>query len=108
MGNFDIRIGKGFGYERDGFRCMIKCFDCGLANMATAVASGSCAWCGFNANEPVTVRKRAARAGGKALAKNREHMAAIGKLGGSRHSQEHMRALSERSKQVRAARKAKP
>jgi general stress protein YciG len=106
MGNFDVRIGKGFGYERDGFRCMIKCFDCGQENLAAAVTSGGCAWCGFNANGEAKKREHAARAGGRAISKDRQHMSAIGKLGGSRHSREHMQALAERSRAIRAKRKA--
>ena len=51
----DVRQGKGFGYrvllgERAGRVCMIRCFKCGRENWAMAVASGQCAWCGYDAN----------------------------------------------------------
>lgn len=47
----DIRKGLGFGYQGDdGNLCMIRCFACGRENYAPAVASGSCAWCGHDAN----------------------------------------------------------
>jgi ribosomal protein L37E len=38
--------------------CMEKCFKCGKENYAPAVATGSCAWCGHDANKKaVTIRK---------------------------------------------------
>lgn len=100
MGTYDIREGKGVGYERDGFKCMIKCFDCGKENYAMAVTSGRCAWCGFDAN-PNKTRKDASRAGGLTISKDRQHMSDIGRRGGQVHSKEHMKMLAARSRLVR-------
>ena len=59
----DIHKGKGFGYldEKTGKECMIRCYKCGKENWAMAVASGSCAWCGHDANKKTvpTIRKGA-------------------------------------------------
>jgi ribosomal protein L37E len=48
----DIRNGRGHGYHttKDTIH-MVRCFECGRENWAMAVASGQCAWCGFNANK---------------------------------------------------------
>jgi len=47
----DVKKGKGRGYVDDcGFYCMEKCFNCGRENWALAVATGRCAWCGYDAN----------------------------------------------------------
>jgi len=65
MGESDIRKGKGVGYkDRNGKLCMIRCFHCGKENYAAAVAGGTCAWCGYDANKK-TVRtvKKAAKYG---------------------------------------------
>lgn len=46
------REGKGVTYTDDnGKRCMIRCTECGRENWAPAVSSGTCAWCGFGANQ---------------------------------------------------------
>ncbi len=51
-----IRRDKGFGYvdDKSGKTCMIRCFECGSENWAPAVASGDCAWCGYNPNKKQT------------------------------------------------------
>jgi ribosomal protein L37E len=50
----DIRKGKGYGYRaKTGKICMEKCFSCGKENYALAVSSGTCAWCGYDANKKV-------------------------------------------------------
>jgi ribosomal protein L37E len=57
----DIRQGKGNGYkDDDGTVCMIRCFQCGRENWAPAVATGHCAWCGFDPNKPDDEPKDAA------------------------------------------------
>jgi len=50
-----IRKGKGHGYKdtQTGLICQIRCFKCGKENYAIAVATGSCAWCGYDANKKV-------------------------------------------------------
>ena len=35
----------------DGKTYLVKCTKCGKENYGPAVASGICAWCGFDANE---------------------------------------------------------
>lgn len=48
---------RGFGYrgkDVDSIVCIIKCPDCGAENYGPAVASGRCAWCGFNPNTDAT------------------------------------------------------
>lgn len=48
----DIRKGQGYGYlDSDGAVYLFKCFECGQENWAVAVASGECAWCGYDAKE---------------------------------------------------------
>lgn len=48
----DIVVGKGFGFkDENGFIFLKRCFQCGLENWAVSVASGKCAWCGFDAND---------------------------------------------------------
>lgn len=48
----NVLKGKGTGYiDHEGKTCMIRCFECGQENYAMAVASGCCAWCGYDANE---------------------------------------------------------
>lgn len=43
--------GKGHGYVNEaGIICMQSCFKCGRQNYAIAVATGRCAWCGYNPN----------------------------------------------------------
>jgi ribosomal protein L37E len=43
--------GKGVVYtDKEGKTCMIRCTECGRENWAPAVSSGTCAWCGFDAN----------------------------------------------------------
>jgi len=37
--------------DKDGKICMIYCLKCGQENWAPAVSIGTCAWCGFDANE---------------------------------------------------------
>ena len=56
MSSTDIRRGKGFGYKdtATGKICQIRCFKCGKENYAAAVATGSCAWCGYDANVKAT------------------------------------------------------
>ena len=48
--NEDIQRGEGHGYRHNKIICMIKCFECGKENWAMAVATGQCAWCGYNPN----------------------------------------------------------
>lgn len=52
---FLLDTGKevGFGYKaRDEDRIgLIRCPKCEAENYAMSVASGQCAWCGFNAND---------------------------------------------------------
>ena len=38
-------------YPEDGTILMIKCPECGRENWALQVASGICAWCGFDGKE---------------------------------------------------------
>jgi ribosomal protein L37E len=56
-----IKKGKGSGYidETNGRICMERCFACGKENYALAVSSGTCAWCGHDANKKpeTTIRK---------------------------------------------------
>lgn len=48
----DVKKENGFGYQsKNGKICMIRCFKCGRENYAPAVASGTCAWCAYDANE---------------------------------------------------------
>ena len=53
----DIRFYKdgnqcGFGYRTtEGTICMIRCPQCERENYAIAVATGTCAFCGFNPNK---------------------------------------------------------
>lgn len=47
----DVRKGKGNGFVADGKIFLRRCFECGRENWAPAVASGCCAWCGFDANK---------------------------------------------------------
>lgn len=35
----------------NGKICMERCFKCGLENHAMMVASGRCAWCGYDPNK---------------------------------------------------------
>lgn len=44
--------GNGYGYmNKDGCQCMVKCFQCGRENYGPTVATGHCAWCGYNPNK---------------------------------------------------------
>lgn len=36
--------------DERGNVCLVCCTQCNAENYATAVTSGICAWCGFNAN----------------------------------------------------------
>lgn len=48
----DVIRNKGYGYkDSKGKTCMIRCFECGQENWAMSVASGHCAWCGFDPNK---------------------------------------------------------
>jgi ribosomal protein L37E len=48
----DFVEGKGSGFlSKEGKKCMIRCFSCGRENYAAAVMSGTCAWCGHDANK---------------------------------------------------------
>lgn len=38
---------------KDGSVYLVRCPKCGKENWAPAVASGQCAWCGFNGNAEV-------------------------------------------------------
>lgn len=44
---------KGFGYigKKSGSKGLMRCPECGRENYALSVASGGCAWCGFNLND---------------------------------------------------------
>lgn len=58
----DIRRRNGFGYikvQSNGRKliCMQRCFECGRENYAPAVATGQCAWCGYNPN-PMDMRPK--------------------------------------------------
>lgn len=47
----DVRKGKGYGFvSSHNTIYLVRCFECGKDNYAMAVASGCCAWCGFDAN----------------------------------------------------------
>jgi ribosomal protein L37E len=46
----NVRRGKGAGFIADGKLYLQRCFECGRENWAPMVASGQCAWCGFDAN----------------------------------------------------------
>jgi len=49
---------RGYVFRGDDDRLyMVRCPECGKENWAPAVASGQCAWCGYEAQEPVTPRK---------------------------------------------------
>jgi ribosomal protein L37E len=37
--------------DSNGLICMIRCMECDRENWGPAVATGQCAWCGFNPNE---------------------------------------------------------
>ncbi len=37
-------------FEDDGQRFLVRCPSCGEKNWGPAVASGACAWCGWDAN----------------------------------------------------------
>ena len=55
----EIKEGRGKGYIlNNGMKCMEYCFKCGLENYAFCVASGKCAWCGFDANKNNGNKKR--------------------------------------------------
>jgi ribosomal protein L37E len=49
--------GKGSYYLDGEKRCMIRCISCGRENWAPVVASGKCAWCGFDANNKTEEKK---------------------------------------------------
>ena len=59
--NRNWREGKGSGFwaERDGklLKCIMRCPECGAENYALAVATGTCAWCGFDANREPDLSK---------------------------------------------------
>ena len=48
-----IKRDKGFGYIDSTNKriCMERCFKCGEENHAFVVASGKCAFCGFDPND---------------------------------------------------------
>lgn len=47
----DVRERKGFGFkDEQGHIYLQRCFKCGRENWAPRVASGICAWCGFDSN----------------------------------------------------------
>lgn len=51
MPNKDIRTEKGYGFiSDDGKQYLVRCHECGRENYAPLVASGCCAWCGYDSN----------------------------------------------------------
>lgn len=54
MKNDRVEIdGKYAGFEgKNGFIFLQRCPKCDRENWAIAVASGTCSWCGFDANQP--------------------------------------------------------
>lgn len=58
MNELDIRKGNGYGFRaQDGNIYLQRCFACGKENWAPAVASGQCAWCGYDANKDDFLQK---------------------------------------------------
>ena len=59
----DVRTEKGYGFlTKSGKQFLVRCHECGKENYAPAVASGCCAWCGYDANatqQPSTSHKEA-------------------------------------------------
>ncbi len=48
----DLQEGKGFGYTDDHNNiCMVRCFQCGQENYSLTICTGTCAFCGFDANK---------------------------------------------------------
>lgn len=47
----DIHKGNGYGFYAGNKIFLMRCFECGSENWAPAVATGQCAWCGFDANK---------------------------------------------------------
>lgn len=47
-----LKNGAAVYVDKKGKVCMIRCIECGKENWAMAVSSGTCAWCGFDANLP--------------------------------------------------------
>lgn len=53
------RMGCGFLDEKTGKKVYLqRCFKCGKENYGPMVASGCCAWCGFDANKDVVLKAR--------------------------------------------------
>jgi len=50
----DLRYGKGQGFRNAAGEIFLeRCFKCGKENWAVAVATGICAFCGYDANKEV-------------------------------------------------------
>lgn len=52
----------GLEVYKDGTILLMRCPKCGLENWALAVASGSCAWCGYDAHKDKELKKKTVKA----------------------------------------------
>lgn len=58
MTNKDFHTNKGYSFAaEDGWHYLVRCHKCGRENWAMAVAGGTCAWCGYDANKDEQFKK---------------------------------------------------